>query len=130
MFVGVLQHQHPRLIPFADSQLLDQSLATMADTPGKMYALATVLVLLATVAVMLRLYARRKTKQCILWDDYLVLLALVSISLSCLAMKPRAKSKFRSSRLGRQFACLLVRRQHELLALSLTPNPEFRDGHR
>ena len=96
MFVGVLQHHHPRLIPFANSHLLDQSLATMAETPGKMYALATVLVLLATVAVMLRLYARRKTKQSILWDDYLVLLALVSISLSCPAMKPRAKGKFRS----------------------------------
>jgi membrane-associated HD superfamily phosphohydrolase len=77
----------------------------MAENPGKMYALATVLALLANVAVMLRLYARRKTKQSISWDDYLVLLALVSTSVSFSAMISRAKGKFRSSRLGRQSAC-------------------------
>ncbi len=51
----------------------------MAETPGKMYALATVLTLLAVVAVWLRLYARRLRKADLAWDDYTIILALVSL---------------------------------------------------
>ena len=49
----------------------------MGETPGKMYALATVLTLLAIVAVLLRLYARRIKKAILTWDDYLIFFALV-----------------------------------------------------
>ena len=49
----------------------------MEESPGKMYALATVLSILATVAVILRFYARRIKKVHLSWDDYLVVLALV-----------------------------------------------------
>lgn len=50
----------------------------MGESPGKMYALATVLTVLATVAVILRFYARRVKKVCPSWDDYLIVLALVN----------------------------------------------------
>ena len=49
----------------------------MGETPGKMYALATVLTLLAVVAVLLRLYARKIKKAILSWDDYLIVFALV-----------------------------------------------------
>lgn len=49
----------------------------MGETPGKMYALATVLTLLAVVAVLLRLYARKIKNAILAWDDYLILVALV-----------------------------------------------------
>ncbi len=49
----------------------------MGETPGKMYALAVTLTLLAIAAVLLRLYARRITKQRLEWDDYMVFPALV-----------------------------------------------------
>ena len=49
----------------------------MGETPGKMYALAVVLTLLAVVAVLLRLYARKIKNAILSWDDYLILLALV-----------------------------------------------------
>ena len=49
----------------------------MGETPGKMYALAVVLTLLAIAAVLLRLYARRITKQRLEWDDYMMFPALV-----------------------------------------------------
>ena len=49
----------------------------MGESPGKMYALAVVLTLLAIAAVLLRLYARRITKQRLEWDDYMVFPALV-----------------------------------------------------
>ncbi|KAK0515805.1 hypothetical protein JMJ35_001839 [Cladonia borealis] len=49
----------------------------MGETPGKMYALAVVLTLLAIAAVLLRLYARRITKQRLEWDDYMVFPALL-----------------------------------------------------
>ena len=49
----------------------------MGETPGKMYALATVLTLLAVVAVLLRLYARKIKKAILTWDDYLIVFALV-----------------------------------------------------
>ena len=43
-----------------------------------MYALATVLMVLAIGAVCLRFYARRIKKAGIEWDDYLIIPALVS----------------------------------------------------
>ena len=49
----------------------------MGESPGKMYALAVVLTLLAIAAVLLRLYARRITKQRLEWDDYMIFSALV-----------------------------------------------------
>ena len=49
----------------------------MGESPGKMYALAVVLTLLAIAAVLLRLYARRITKQRLEWDDYMIFPALV-----------------------------------------------------
>ena len=49
----------------------------MGESPGEMYALAVVLVLLAIAAVLLRLYARRITKQRLEWDDYMIFPALV-----------------------------------------------------
>lgn len=50
----------------------------MGETPGKMYALATVLSILAIVAVTLRFYSRRIKKVSPSWDDFSVVLALVS----------------------------------------------------
>ena len=48
------------------------------ETPGKMYALATVLSVLAIVAVILRFYARRLLKSTkVEIDDYMILPALV-----------------------------------------------------
>ena len=49
----------------------------MGETPGKMYALATVLSILAIVAVALRFYSRRIKKVSPSWDDFCVVLALV-----------------------------------------------------
>lgn len=49
----------------------------MTETPGKMIALATVLTLLAVVAVSLRFFARRIKKTKLAWDDYTILPALV-----------------------------------------------------
>ena len=51
----------------------------MAETPGKMYALAFVLTVLAIVAVFLRFYSRRIKKVGASWDDYLIVLALVGL---------------------------------------------------
>ena len=51
----------------------------MAETPGKMYALASVLTILAIVAVVLRFYSRRIKKVGVSWDDYLIVLALVGL---------------------------------------------------
>lgn len=50
----------------------------MAETPGKMYALATVLTLLAVTAVGLRFKARYLRKADLAWDDYTIALALVN----------------------------------------------------
>ena len=48
------------------------------ETPGKMYALAAVLSVLAIVAAILRFYARRLLKSVrIEMDDYMIVLALV-----------------------------------------------------
>lgn len=49
----------------------------MAESAGKMYALATVLSLLAIVATALRFYARRIKQAALSWDDYMILPALV-----------------------------------------------------
>lgn len=49
----------------------------MAESAGKMYALATVLSLLAIVATGLRFYARRIKQASLSWDDYMILPALV-----------------------------------------------------
>ena len=50
----------------------------ISETPGKMYALAAVLSVLAVVAVILRFYSRRLLKAGkIGLDDYMTLLALV-----------------------------------------------------
>lgn len=51
----------------------------MDESPGKMYALATVLTVLAIVAVVLRFYSRRIKKVHLSWDDYSIVLALVGI---------------------------------------------------
>lgn len=49
----------------------------MAESAGKMYALAIVLSLLAIVATLLRFYARRIKQASLSWDDYMILPALV-----------------------------------------------------
>ncbi len=50
----------------------------ITETPGKMYALAAVLSVLAIVAVVLRFYSRRLLKTArIEMDDYMILPALV-----------------------------------------------------
>lgn len=50
----------------------------MVESPGKMYALATTLTLLAIVAVILRFWARRIKDVRLSWDDYLIALASIS----------------------------------------------------
>lgn len=50
----------------------------MVESPGKMYALATTLTLLAIVAVILRFWARRIKDVRLSWDDYLIALASVN----------------------------------------------------
>ena len=50
----------------------------MVESPGKMYALATTLTLLALAAVICRFWARRIKNIRPSWDDYLIVLALVS----------------------------------------------------
>ena len=53
------------------------SVLAVGESPGKMYALASSLMVLAIVAVMLRIYARRITKASLAWDDFFVAIALV-----------------------------------------------------
>lgn len=55
------------------------SLTSVEESPGKMYALAAVLMALATIAVGLRFLARRLMKCSLGWDDFLIVLAYVSI---------------------------------------------------
>lgn len=61
----------------------------ISETPGKTYALAAVLSLLAIVAVILRFYSRRLLKTAsIEIDDYMILPALVCrIFLLCHSLK-------------------------------------------
>ena len=49
----------------------------MTELVGKVYALATVLSLLAIVVTALRFYARRMKQATLSWDDYMILPALV-----------------------------------------------------
>ncbi|KAF6230565.1 hypothetical protein HO173_011102 [Letharia columbiana] len=49
----------------------------MADSAGKMYALALVLSLLTIVVTALRFYARRMKQAALSWDDYMILPALL-----------------------------------------------------
>lgn len=49
----------------------------MAESPGKMYAIATVMTLLAMTAIGLRFYARRIKQTKLMWDDYMILPAMV-----------------------------------------------------
>ena len=55
------------------------SVLDVDESPGKMYALATVLIWLAAVAVALRCWARRMTKVGVAWDDFLIVIALVGL---------------------------------------------------
>lgn len=90
----------------------------MGETPGKMYALATVLTLLATIAVLLRFYARKIKNARIEWDDYLIVFALVrrfprlrvfGLAIECLSSDRSAKNyDIRCSRLELRCVCLLV----------------------
>lgn len=65
--------------PDARSIQLNKNLAMgTSETPGKMYALAAILSVLAIIAVILRFYARRLLKSAsIEIDDYMILTALV-----------------------------------------------------
>lgn len=51
---------------------------TPYQTPGEQYALAIVLPVLATVFTGLRFLARHLRKNSLLWDDWLIVVALVS----------------------------------------------------
>ena len=57
------------------------SILSTGESPGKMYALATVLTVLAIAAVVLRVHARRMIKSGLAWDDFLVVIALVRLYL-------------------------------------------------
>lgn len=52
---------------------------TPYQTPGEQYALAIVLPVLATVFTGLRFLARHLRKNSLLWDDWLIVVALVSL---------------------------------------------------
>ena len=62
----------------ADLQNSVRYLLIMDESAGSMYALTSVLGILAIIAIMLRSYARRRTQTAISWDDHAILLALVS----------------------------------------------------
>ena len=66
---------------------------TTDESPGKMYALATVLTVLAIVAVLLRVHARRLIKSSLAWDDFFVVIALV-----CFNLPLTRNSGYRTSR--------------------------------
>jgi hypothetical protein len=53
---------------------------TPAQSPGQQYALAAVLSILPTIFTFLRFYARRLKKNALLWDDWLIVVALVSLA--------------------------------------------------
>ena len=50
---------------------------TVDESPGKMYALAAILMILAILAVILRGYARYLAKASLKWDDFLIGIALL-----------------------------------------------------
>ena len=49
----------------------------MGESPGKMYALTTVMTFLAFLAIGLRFYAKRIKRNGVSWDDLLIVLAMV-----------------------------------------------------
>ena len=51
------------------------SILTVDESPGKMYALAAVVMALAIVALILRIYSRHLAKACFKLDDFLITLA-------------------------------------------------------
>ena len=57
------------------------SILAVDESPGKMYALSTILSTLAILAVALRVIARRTTKSDLSWDDFLIAIGLVCPSL-------------------------------------------------
>lgn len=71
----------------------------MAESAGKMYALATVLSLLAIIASALRFYARRLKQASLSWDDYMILPALV-----CWAMPEASQRMLRVVNFNREVA--------------------------
>lgn len=66
----------------------------MGESPGKMYALASVLIILASLAVMLRFCSRRIKKICLSWDDYFIVVALVFL---CAATLPYIAVTYKST---------------------------------
>lgn len=82
----------------------------MDESPGKMYALATVLTILAIAAVLLRFYSRRIKKVHLSWDDYSVVLALVgTFAVIWRSATVTYECPLKRSPPSRQeFACLLV----------------------
>ena len=65
------------------------SILSTGESPGKMYALATVLTVLAIAAVILRIHARRMIKSGLAWDDFLVVIALVRLYLLATGIRNR-----------------------------------------
>ena len=51
----------------------------MTDLSGAMYALATVMTVVAIVAIGLRFWARRIKRAALSWDDYAIVPALVRV---------------------------------------------------
>ena len=83
-FVAIFPHSTELLtsllfLPTLNKLLLlgSSHVFAMFESPGKMYALATVLTLLALVAIVLRFHARRMKNAKISWDDYMILPAMV-----------------------------------------------------
>lgn len=67
----------------------------MGESPGKMYALASVLTILAIVTVALRFYSRRIKKIYLSWDDCFITLALVRLcAVAFLSKAETYKSSF------------------------------------
>ena len=57
----------------------------MAESAGRMYALAIILSLLAMIATAMRFYARRIKQATLSWDDYMILPALVRCAILTVA---------------------------------------------
>ncbi len=75
-----VHHKRPTfgLAPLPYTILIQiRHLLTMAESAGEMYALATVLTILAIVTTIMRFYARRIKQTALSWDDYAILPALV-----------------------------------------------------
>lgn len=81
----------------------------MGESSGKMYALASVLNILAILAVMLRFCSRRIKKICLSWDDYFITLALVGLyAVTLLCKTVTYKSTF-SQALYHRYGNLYIR---------------------